>query len=60
MSPLVVELREGAHAWIQDGLGWIRLPGCSWVPLVDAVGIGGRVLTAHEVWVLVMEAGRPV
>lgn len=59
MRPLVVELREGAHAWIEDGMGWLCLPGGKWQPIVDAEGIGGRVLSAQEVWVLTMEIGRP-
>lgn len=59
MSPTVFAIAGGAHAWIQDGIGWIRLPGGQWQPLVEAAGIGGRALNSQEVWVLVMEAGWP-
>lgn len=60
MTPLVVALKGGSYAWIERGHGHLLHPGPrQWVPLVDAEGIGGRVLLSSEVELLVATFGRP-
>jgi hypothetical protein len=58
--PLVVELNRGWYAWIHRGIGHTLCAATGqWAPLVDAVGIGGRVLTTSQVVALVAAYGRP-
>lgn len=50
MSPLVVAVKTSTlretHVWIQGGRGWILdALGAGWVPLTQAPGLGGRVVT---------------
>lgn len=57
--PLVVDLGRGFVAWIERGIGWTCGPSGQWVPMVDAEGIGGRVLTSAQIAELVLRVGRP-
>ena len=58
--PLVVEIAAGTYAYIHRGIGHVlHVETGQWVPIVDAVGIGGRVLTRSQVVALVAAYGRP-
>jgi len=62
VSPLVVDVGHGCYAWVERALGFTldTRTGGTWQPMVDCVGIGGRVLTASQVDALVKAYGRPV
>lgn len=61
LPPLVVDLGRGHFAWIQDGHGFtLATEVGEWHPIVDAHGIGGTVLNAAQIAVLVAEFGRPL
>lgn len=62
--PLVVAIRTSslrdALVWIQGGRGWLLdALGAGWVPLTDAPGLGGRVLTRAEVDAVMERHGLP-
>ena len=61
VSPLVVDIGRGVYAWIQGGIGFSldTRATATWHPLVDAVGLGGHVLTSSQVVALVARYGRP-
>ena len=60
LPPFVVLLKGGSVAWIEHGIGFLCHVGASqWVPLVDAEGVGGQVMTAAEVAAFVATHGRP-
>lgn len=60
LPPLVVELRHGAYAWVENGLGFILHAATGrWHPITDATEIGGHVLTPAQVARVVLHHGRP-
>ncbi len=62
VSPLVVDVGPGCYEWVQSGLRFslnTRAAGM-WHVTPDAVGLGGRVLSASQVDALVAAYGRPV
>jgi len=63
-APLVVAVRVSSLrdvlVWIHDGRGWLQDPlTAQWVPLTEAPGLGGRVLTRREVDDVVTKHGLP-
>lgn len=63
-TPLLIAVRTSSlretHVYVRDGRGWIldALKG-GWVPLVEAPGLGGRVLTAPEAASFLSAVGEP-
>lgn len=62
--PLVVAVRASSLrdvlVWVQDGCGWLQDPLTeTWVPLSEAPGLGGRVLTRAEVDDVITKHGLP-
>lgn len=60
LPPLVVDVGNGAFAWIEKGHGFLLHTAVGqWHPLTDAPGIGGTVLKADQVAALVLSFGSP-
>lgn len=61
VKPLVVRCGVPGFrtvVWVENGHGFILLDG-KWIPLTDAPGLGGQVLTDSDVRDVVSEFGFP-
>lgn len=60
LRALVVDVGDGRFAWVQAGRGWLLCPSSrTWAPLVEAPGLGGRVLGVTQTAALVEIFGSP-